>query len=237
MGYPSGNEPWTQRTLFLNSQNGLKGPFKHTKALVYDEQWRLLLNRPDNYELYDIHTDPSQQHDLASHLPGRVAEMLRLYEDFWGSLEHERPLSRPQLSSHATTILTSGWQRQIREGKGVSGQWALEVIEPGIYQFEVRRWPREAGPIGMCEGLAPAQDPDLEYVGKHSTDVPGEALPVQSVELKLSGLPWMRKNVPSRAQALNFDVNLEPGMIDLKAYMVFADGKKNGAYYVYVRKL
>ena len=67
--------------------------------------------------------------------------------------------------------------------------------------------------------------------------MPGEALPVQSVELKLSGLPWMRKNVPSRAQALNFDVNLEPGMIDLKAYMVFADGKKNGAYYVYVRKL
>ena len=35
-------------------------------------------------------------------------------------------------------------QGQIRKGVRKNGYWELEVAEAGVYEFELRRWPREA---------------------------------------------------------------------------------------------
>ena len=94
-----------------------------------------------------------------------------------------------------------------------------------------------SGAIAMCAGLAPAHDPELEYVGHHLMDIPGKTLEIEAVALKLTGEDLIRKPVASSAQAVVFEVELLEGNTELCAYLEFADGTKNGAYYVYVIKL
>jgi arylsulfatase A-like enzyme len=228
---------WPPRTLYLHGQNGWRGPKQYTKGCVLTSRWRLILKQPGTYELYDIKADPAQTRDVAAEHAPLVAELIAQYEAYWSSLVHEQPLSRPQISEHAETKLTSGWQRQIRQASGAAGRWELEVVDPGRYRVEVRRWPREAGEVAMCAGLPPAQDPDLEYVGLHLMDVPGKALDIQSVELKLSDRDMLRKPLASGASSVDFELDLPTANVELRAYLVFADGTKNGAYYVYVSKL
>ena len=233
----TGQGAWADRTLFLHSRNGWRGPQQYTKGIVFTDRWRLILNQPNRYELYDIEADRSQTRDVAARHPAIVAELIAQYEAYWDSLGHDQPLGRPHVSRHAELKLTSGWQRQIREGRGASGKWPLQVVDAGTYRVEVRRWPREAGAIAMCAGLAPAHDPELEYVGHHLMDVPGKALEIETVALKLTGKDLIRKPVASGAQAVVFEVELSEGNTELCAYLEFADGTKNGAYYVYVIKL
>ena len=233
----TGDGTWRDRTLFLHHQNGWRGPKKSTEALVMTSRWRLLFNKPGEHELYRIKEDPSQLRDVSADHPEVVASLKTAYDTFWESLGHDRPLGRPHLSKHATIKLTSGWQRQIRQGSGASGRWLLAVDDAGTYRFEVRRWPREAGRVAMTAGLPPAQDPDLEYVGHHLINVPGKALKVKAVELQLAGQDMRTKEVPNGAGFVAFDVELPAGEVELKTYLVFENGKKNGAYYVYVTKL
>lgn len=50
------------------------------KALVVD-QWKLLAYTDEQrYELYDLDADPTEQHDLAEQLPGKVAQLKQLLE-------------------------------------------------------------------------------------------------------------------------------------------------------------
>ena len=232
-----GQKAGGDRTLFLHHRNGPKGLIKSTKGVVMTAQWRLILNQLGDYELYQIKEDPSQLQDLSAQHPEVVGTLLAEYEGFWNSLGHERALERPQLSKHATIKLTSGWQRDIRKGSGASGKWSLKVAESGTYRFEVRRWPREAGSVAMTDGLSPAHDPEIEYIGARLLDVPGKALKVKAADLQITGQAALSKELVAGAGAVTFDLELRVGEVDLLARLVLADGKKRGANYVYVTKL
>lgn len=81
----------------------------------------------------------------------------------------DRPLQRPLLSAKATLRLspdiTNGnnpiTQQAVRLARPVKPIWSLQVERAGRFRFEVRRWPREVT-AGLCTGLAPAKDPDIE---------------------------------------------------------------------------
>jgi len=232
-----GSDDWADRTLFLHTQNGVKGPQKFEEALVMTEKWRLIYHTPNQSELFQIKKDPSQLHDLSTQRPEVVNRLKKEYEEFWEKLGQERPLERPRLSSRSTTWLTNGWQTSIREGITGSGSWPVTVEEPGTYLFELRRWPREAGMVAMRASLPPTSDPKIEYVGNKGSDIPGKALDVIAVELVIGDAPALQKEIATDTETVKFEVPLEEGILDLSAKLILKGGKKIGSPYLYISKI
>ena len=90
----------------------------------------------------------------------------------------------------------------------------------------------------MSDPIPPTTDPDIEYIG-HKTyriDVPGVALDVAKVELTLSGRAT-EKPVKKDAASVTFDVDLPKGNVDVEAWLISSDGKRQGAYFVYARQM
>ena len=79
--------------------------------------------------------------------------------------------------------------------------------------------------------------PDISGHANHRHDVPGVALDIKQVELKLSGLKPLTKKVASDAKSVQFDVELPVGPVDVEAWFTLGDGERLGAYFVYVNKV
>jgi len=247
----TGNGKWADRMLVMHHQNGWQ-PQKHANSVVLTSDWRLVRrwNRKTRgthpAELYRIREDRAQTNDVAADHPEVVKELESAYSDHWDSLRLDRPLERPILSRNATLRLSTDitrdgcsiTQQSIRKGQRLQPLWALEVLAPGRFRFEARRWPREVT-VPMTAGLPPAHDPDIEYIGHDSwkLSVPGVALDIAEVQLELSNRPALTKKVPAGAQGVTFDVDLEAGPLNLQAWLIESNGERMGAYYVYAEQL
>lgn len=234
-----GKKNWQDRTLFLHHQNGVKGPQKYEKAAVLTKDWRLIYHSEKEYELYQIKEDPSQQTDLSAENPEMLKSLEKAYEEFWDSLDHEKASQRPILSRHATTHLSKGWQRQIRQAKiGNRSNWEVKVADSGTYRIEIRRWPREAGKIPMQSGLPPVHDPDIQFIGGKSGNIRGVALDIESVELTSpQDRKTIRRKVSSGDEAVSLDLDLPKGDFEFSASMILANGQKMAPPYIYATLL
>ena len=248
----SGSGDWDDRLLVFHHHNDLITPKKDHNAVVLTSEWRLIKNwngkkkADDPAELYKIREDRGQKTDVAALYPDVVKELEAQYSAHWDGLGFEKPLELPILSSKAelrlsTDIARDGGQitqQAVRKGEIIMPLWAVKVGEAGHYRFEVCRWPREAD-AAMTTGLPPASDPDIAYIG-HATwklDVPGVALDVAEVELKLSGQKVLAKRVAEGDKSTIFELDLNPGPLDIEATMILSDGKRMGAYFVYAKKV
>lgn len=241
----TGDGQWADRMLVMHHHNGRK-PQKNSEGVAMTARWRFIMKKPGQNELYKITEDRSQSHDVATQYPEVVSRLLDDYDAHWDSLDIHRPLQRPVLSIQATIRLSSDitrdgnpiTQQAVRRALPVEAVWLLEAEEAGRYRFEVRRWPREAA-AAMTAELAPTKDPDIEYIGADTwrIDVPGKALDIKVVELKLSGHETVTTKVPEDAQSVVFDVDLAEGPVDVEANYIMGDGKRMGAYYVYAWKI
>lgn len=247
----TGGGAWADRMLMLHNQNSWE-PRKHANSVVLTAEWRLV--RKWNHkakqtgppELYRIQEDRGQERDVAAQHTDVVKRLVSAYSEYWDALGLDRPPERPMLSRQAELRLSSDitrdngfiTQQGVRKGRRYQPTWILEVQTPGRYRFEVRRWPREVT-APMTAGLPPAQDPDIEYIGHASwkLDVPGAALDVERVELKLGDRPVLTRKVSADTRGVAFDVDLEAGPLDIQAWLVLSKGERMGAYYVYARQL
>jgi arylsulfatase A-like enzyme len=241
----TGDGEWPDRMFVVHHHNEYT-PQKHLNGGIMTSAWRLIMVKPDKFELYRIKEDRGQKTDVAAEYPDVVERLLKGYDEHWSSLRLDRPLERPVMSRHATLRLSSDLavdrarieQRAVRQGVAMQLKWLLEAAEKGRYRLEVRRWPREAD-AAMTAGLPPAGDPDLEYIGRTGwkTDIPGVALEIEEVELKLSGRKTLRKRVTPVAKRIVFEVDLDDGEVDLEAWFVLKGGKRIGAYFVYADQI
>jgi hypothetical protein len=208
--------------LFVHSQR-IPYPEKWRKCAVMTEQWRLV----NGAELYDIQADPGQQNDLAAAHPEVVEKLRAAYEGWWKSLSvvfddfvyigigsEAEPVTRLMSHDwHPPSQRESPWsQGAVRSGLMGNGFWAIEVLRPGKYEFELRRWPREA------EGPIEATSAALEISGTGS-------------EIQVE------QSVPSGATKSTFTIDLEAGKARLKTRLTTPEGKERGAYYVYIRRV
>jgi len=239
----SGDGAWPDRTLVMHVHNHLEQPKKGVNAVVMTSKWRLINGK----ELYEIRQDRAQQHDVAAKHP-EVVEMLRdAYDEHWAELAwDEHPPERPVLGGpgsptlRLTPDLTQNgnfiWQHAVREGRRLEPPvWLLDVERAGEYRFELRRWPREVD-RPMTAPLPPNHDDGLIYCGhaNSTTAVPGKAMPIASVELRLSTGSVLRAPVPPDARSVSFDVELPAGPLDVEAWLLDHRGERlTGAYYVY----
>jgi hypothetical protein len=236
---------WPDRTIILHHHNGRKLK-KYDKGVVLTQDWRLVIPRAGKHELYKIKEDRAQKHDIAKNNPDVVKKLLAVYDAHWKTLKPDRPLQRVIISKHATVRLSSDitaggnpiTQQSVRKAASIKPLWLLEVKTPGRFRFEVRRWPREAD-TGMTAAIPPSTDPEIEYIGhaNYRHDVPGVALDIKQVELKLSEMKTLTKKVAPNAKSVQFDVELPIGPVDIEAWLTLGGGKRLGAYFVYVEHL
>lgn len=205
-------------------------------AGVLWKRWRLLEDR----ELFDLDVDPMQQTNVIDRYPD-IAERMRehLYE-WWDDVKDIANEPQRVIIGHDAEnpmMLTAcEWldvfidqQQQIRRADLKNGWWELEVAEAGEYEFELRRWPRDAD-LTIRAGLeaTPVADGEL---------LPGLALPITKARMQVGDGPMMSQPVGHEAKGVTFTANLEAGPTRL--YTWFDDERNQtvvGAYYVYVKR-
>ncbi len=207
---------WPGRTLFVHSQR-IEYPQKWRKSAVMTDRWRLVNGK----ELYDISADPGQQNNVADSHSEVVAQLTKDYGVWWKSLsavfddfvdisigsDDENPA---RLTCHDWHTGNVPWnQGHIRSGPFVNGDWAINVVAEGEYEFTLRRWPEEQpGPVEAT--LARLRIGEADVTQKTSAD----------------------------AESVTIKAQLSKGRARLQTWLTDeATGKSRGAYFVYVRRL
>lgn len=206
-------------------------------AAVLWKKWRLLENR----RLYNVEQDPHQDRDVSAEHPEVVAGMQRHLQVWWDGVKGD--VLEPQrvvIGSEAENplLLTAcEWldvfvdqQVQIRRGTLKNGVWHLTVDQPGMYEFELRRWPKESG-LRLAAGCPAEKVTDGQYVA-------GRALPITHGRLKIGDAIDETAEPNSDGTAIEFSVELGAGPTELQTWMLGDEGREIcGAYYVSVRRV
>ena len=239
-----------ERTLFAELQRTFE-PQKWKNAVAMTRRWRLV----NNEELYDIKNDPGQQTNVMADHPEVVAKLRADFDQYWKRVtpgDRDRvhfivgDKRDPETFLHSADWYLSDvpWSHgMVAPGHKAAGTWWIQPADPGIYRFEVRRWPREAdAPItGVPEiekkvdaWTADGPKPDLIYGG---TNTKFKALPVAKVRLRIGDHEEV-KAVPEDSKSVVFEAKLGRDPVEVEGVFLDKAGEVlAGTYYVYCSKV
>jgi arylsulfatase A-like enzyme len=225
------------------SRIGSPKPAEGDAAVLWDK-WRFVRDS----ELYDIATDPAQEHDVAAGHSDVVKKMRDHYTQWWAKIEPTvNNLSAITIGSDAenlTKLSPSDWadtfldrQEQIRTGDNTNGPWNIDVERAGQYEFTLRRWPVESG-LALSAG-DPArvleQNGNSAAGGGQGAMPPGKALQIARARVKVGDIE-QAADVKPTDQAAVFTLSLPAGRTQLQTWFYGPKGGELcGAYYVYVQ--
>ena len=109
--------------------------------------------------------------------------------------------------------------------------WAVKVMEPGTYTFDLRRWPTEVNKPVASSLPAGAAVPGAS---KAFRETPGEAIPVVSAGLRINGDVKVTALVTNDSAGVQMSLALQPGSYELAPFFQAEEGKQVGAYYCIV---
>ncbi|GIZ09634.1 N-acetylgalactosamine-6-sulfatase [Flavobacterium sp. UMI-01] len=225
-----------ERTVFVHHRQDWRPPMDIDETCVMKEQWRLINGK----ELYNIHNDTKQQHNLASQYPEIVALLLRENKQFVANAKRKSEYIELPMSTigskiqdeikltiqHAIGEDAGIWKcEQVAEGiKNRNNTHALEVEKTGEYQISCRRWPKECP--GTILGI-PKENPKnlFEY----------KTIKPTKVRISIAN-QMLEKEILPTDEEVNFRVHLDKG----KTLLVndFVEGKETyGVYYTYIQKI
>jgi len=239
---------WPDRTIVTDSQRVAR-PIKWRQSAVMTDRWRLVNGK----ELYDILQDPEQRTDIAEREPETVARLREAYEAWWEivsrQMDQEIPIPIGREEGEETLLNAHDWrngacecpwnQAAIRAGEASNGYWEVDVAEAGEYEFELRRWPKEAErPLAAgIDGDDVSWNEACVAPTSRSWYRGGKAIPVHEASLRVGGREHRTEVAPGAISA-QFRVNLQPGPDHVETLFADAEGRELcGAYYVYVRKV
>lgn len=212
---------------------------RRDQGAVLWKRWHLLEDR----ELYNLESDPLQQKNVIDQHPDVVKKMRKELYQWWDEVgpianvpqrviigsDHENP---SRLTACEWLDVFVDQQGQIRRGVQKSGYWLLDVAQDGEYEFELRRWPKDA---------------DIP-ISESTPDGIGKALPINSASFYLSnyhhqsigkkkkyGFEGLTKPVKRGDKSVVFTANLKKGPIALHTWFRGKDTILS-AYYVYVTR-
>ena len=202
---------------------------KESGTAVLWRNWRLLRDS----ELYDLDSDPLQQNNLIEERP-EIAKILKEKRAIWWS-GVEDGVNKPERiiigndEENPTMLSSCDWldvfvdqQGQVKQGERKNSYWLLDVDQEGIYEFELRRWPKE-------------YDIPLNEAGPAET-----ALPISVAKIFISGgnTDFRRSvEVKNEATKVVFQMKLKRGPVTLHTWFDASNGEAiTGAYYVYVKR-
>jgi len=218
-------ESWPDRVLVVDSQR-VEYPIKWRKSSVMTQRWRLI----NGEELYDMSIDPGQRKDVSKEYPDVVRRLRDEYERWWDSISRTFdggcPIVIGTEHERVSTLTTHDWhgercawnQNQIKQGLECNGYWIIQIASDGRYEFELRRWPKEAD--------VPINDA-----------VPGgRAFNFKTARIRIGDQEEI-KPVEQGAKGIKFAFSLKAGVTRLQTFLSDAEGRSIGAYYVYARRI
>ncbi|MEM8913297.1 MAG: sulfatase-like hydrolase/transferase [Planctomycetota bacterium] len=212
-------------------------------AVVMWNQWRLLkpkkgrqrqsLDQP--LELYHVGRDPSQAMNVATDHPDVVAIMSehydRWYQDAKPRFDRERWIHLGDEAANPMILYSQDWVGDYCDNPAglaastAEGYWNVDVRREGVYDIELRRWPRESNKA-LPEGWA---------------DGPGglrrSARPIAAANLQIADGNYTLDTSLHDVGAL-FRVHLPIGRTQLKTrFLDNMDRSLCSAIYVYLRRV
>ena len=238
--------PWTERVLVTDTQR-VPRPIKWRLSCVMRGAWRLI----NGEALYNLADDPGQRNDVGPAHPQIVAELREAYEDWWTLCERQADDDIPiSIGADATPValLTSHdlrndhgdgvWnQGQVRRGEACAGYWEINVEQAGLYEFTLRRWPKEAGHT-VRSGI---QGDDVPFEAGLIAESDwwmyrgGRDLPITAASLELDART-VTVAVAESDFASQLLLELEPGPLRLRAWFS-GQGWRQSPYYVEARRM
>ena len=231
------------RVLVVHNQQK-DNPVKLKDFEVMTRRWRLAQTNdwgPGDLELFDQQADPGQERNLLLGEPDVADQLQTEYEAWWqhvgGRFEdvspifiggEQNPVPITCHAWHGEKGLYNQWH--VRPGLVDNGWWPLEVVTAGIYEFELRRWPRDAN-AAICATLPPRRN--VPFVDDF---VPGEALAIRMARIRV-GNAELEASVKQDEVCKTFRFTLPRGTTRLETFFTDAEGVVRGAYYVYVTKV
>ena len=255
---PEKNPAVGDRMLVTDSQR-IRDPIKWRKTAVMSQQWRLINGnqlyeiKKDPGQVEDVAAaHPQQVEKMKAFYDSWWNELeptfLQTTEIYLGVSE----APRVTLTCHDWIGGTPPWNQQmVRAAMGYrkknpgrknrTGEdlvqadtgsfWAVKVMAPGDYVFELRRWPTEVSkPLASS---LPAGDA-VPGASKAFRETPGEAIPVVSAGLRLNGDVKATASVAKDSQSVQMSLSLQTGSYELAPFFQTEDGKEVGAYYCIV---
>ena len=250
---------WPERVLVTDSQR-LPNPVKWRQSAVMTQRWRLLNGR----QLYDINADRGQTNDIAAQHPEVVTQLRTAYNQWWAlvskQVKEDIPISIGLPAEPITRLCAHDWrhpddpwpedpqtpenndylvydQAHIRKGSGKNGYFEIHVETPGLYRFELCRWPHEeqrplrAGIPESDEGWRS----DVILKRYRPTYSGGVELPVTRAGITIAGQERETEIQPDD-HAVTFKLDLPSGPTHLTTWFRGDHGFERGAYYVYVSR-
>ena len=231
------------RTIFLHSQNITQQHEKWKNSLVATEEWRLI----NQYELYNIKSDPGQNTNVAMENSEMVSELQQRYEQYWKEIgEGKSRLQRTVIGSgkiNETWLTSDAWipenialhtwnQSHVNNGVKNFGYWPVIIAKNGNYLFEVRRWPKE---VNCSINSVPAAQTEGDIYSKNKPVLVGLGKIIHAVKVKLKiGDAFFEKDINSTDEQADFNITLDKGDTEVQAWLIDSQGNEHPAYYVYV---
>lgn len=216
--------------------DGSWGQTAHGHAAVMWQQWRLVHSR----ELYDVYADPGQTQDLAESQADLVKRLVDHYEAWWdvvgATLDTYQPITIGSNAENPVRLCSADWawayvdnQANIRGCVMDSGTWHVDAVKAGLYEFTLRRWPKESG-LGIS-------DPAPVMQGEYGNWPEGAALPVASAWLQAGGQEQTASVAPDATEQM-FQMVLRQGATTIKSWWYDQDQNPlAGAYYLTAERL
>jgi arylsulfatase A-like enzyme len=213
---------------------------KWGKTVVCKQEWRLV-----NDELFNILMDPGQKNNIAGEHPDVVHELKNCYEDNYAEiLPHTEKIARVHIGSQlqeVTRLTLAGitpfefshaeWSMDAAiRASAVNGKWPVFIEQDGMYEIELRRWPRELDrPINDFRGLG-GSVPIREFKEDAIQIQPKEArVRIGDVDLSIPVNPAEKKVL--------FQAQLRKGPAELSTWFIESDGTTRVAYWVYISRI
>lgn len=208
---------------YTNSLMSMEG------AAVLWKKWRLL----NDNELYDLTKDPLQENNIINDYPTIVAQMRLQSFNVWDPVKDI--VNVPQRiiigSTHekSTMLSASDWmdvfldqQIQISEGQKKNSYWLLDIETAGVYNFELRRYPKET------DLMLTSEKGDSKSMPIHAAKI---FITTESKQVRKKSI------VKKDDKGIAYSFQLEKGPIALHTWFEDIEGTSlSGAYYVYVTK-
>ncbi|MEM9110295.1 MAG: sulfatase-like hydrolase/transferase [Planctomycetota bacterium] len=212
-------------------------------AVVLWGKWRLLKprqglqpQRPHTpLELYHVGRDPGQTRNVAADHPEILDAMRTHYEEWYAEAKPLFDLKRWIIigseQENPLILYAQDWVGDYCDNPGglaagtAHGYWDVDVDREGVYEIELRRWPKESNKT-LTEGWA-----------RGPGGTARSAKPIVAANLTIAGGNYTLDTSPDDTHA-TFRVRLQEGKTQLATFLLNArDRSICSAMYVYVRRL
>jgi arylsulfatase A-like enzyme len=237
------DEFWQERILIVDTQR--KDTMEYGKnSAVMSEKWRLIRGE----ELYNIEVDSGQKKNVISQYPEIVDQLNQAYDQWWKQInihnddfariiigsENENPSRLTCHDWHPTKPGYPAWnQTAVKNGNKNNGFWALKTASAGTYQFSLYRYPPESGKA--YQDSIPPQNSIPGGFDSYANTA-GKPLKIQKAILRINN-QQLDKEIKNNPVAVDFELDLPAGDIELQTWWITEEQDSLGAYYVVAEKI